>query len=52
MLVVFFFQSTVMSLSDEVSAATFNCLDSNKDGFISYDDWLVHMRLLGNEANV
>ena len=41
-----FFQTTVMSLSDEVSTATFNCLDSNKDGFISYDEWLIYMRLL------
>ena len=24
----------------------FNCLDSNKDGFISYDEWLIYMRLL------
>ena len=26
--------------------ATFNCLDSNKDGFIAYDEWLIYMRLL------
>ena len=35
-----------MSLGDEVSVALFNCLDSNKDGFISYDEWLIYMRLL------
>ena len=35
-----------MSLVDEVSVDTFNCLDSNKDGFISYDEWLIYMRLL------
>ena len=39
-----------MSLSDEVSLATFNCLDSNKDGFISYDDWLIHMRILNFDS--
>ena len=26
--------------------AVFNCLDSDKDGFISYDEWLIYMRLL------
>ena len=26
--------------------ATFNYLDSNKDGFISYDEWVIYMRLL------
>ena len=39
-----------MSLSDAVSAATFNCLDSNKDGLISYDEWLIHMRLLNFDS--
>ena len=43
---IFVFQSTLMSLGDEVSVALFNCLDSNKDGFISYDEWLIYMRLL------
>ena len=41
------FQATFMSLSDEVVNVTiFNCLDFNKNGFVSFDDWLNHMRLL------
>ena len=35
-----------MSLADEAIMGVFNCLDSNKDGFISYDEWLIYMRLL------
>ena len=26
--------------------ATFTCLDSDKNGFISFDEWLIYMRLL------
>ena len=44
------FQSTVMSFSDEVSMDTFNCLDSNKDGFISNHEWLIYMRLLNFDS--
>ena len=35
-----------MSLAYDVNMAIINCLDSNKDGFISYDKWLIYMRLL------
>ena len=35
-----------MSLADEAIKDVFNCLDSNKDGFISYDKWQIYMRLL------
>ena len=42
----FVFQSTFVSLVDEAVMGVFNCLDSNKDSFISYDEWLIYMRLL------
>ena len=47
MLVVFFtLQSTLMPLVYNVNMAVFNCLDSNKDSFVTYDEWLIYMRLL------
>ena len=35
-----------MSFTHEAVMGVFNCLDSNRDGFISYDEWLIYMRLL------
>ena len=42
----FVFQSTFVSFTHGAVMGVFNCLDSNRDGFVSYDEWLIYMRLL------